>query len=36
LFKLSITSGSVVEIASETTKATRWVALVWLDMRLGD
>jgi hypothetical protein len=36
LFKLSITSVSVVGAASETKKATRWVALVWLVMRLGD
>src|SRR4051812_12449048 len=36
LFKLSITSVSVVGAASETTKATRWIALDWLVMRLGD
>jgi hypothetical protein len=37
LLKLGITSRLVVEwLPSETKKATRWVALVWLAMRLGD
>src|SRR4051812_22364310 len=36
LFKLSITSVSIVGAVSETTKATRWIALDWLVMRLGD
>jgi hypothetical protein len=35
LFKLGITS-SFIRFASETTKATRWVALDPMAMRLGD